>query len=103
MNIDEIALKTVKAIAEIDPDKLPGGEYQAIALAQVMVENAIREYVYSGTIIEGYMCFDSNTNQLKINRDTTQFEFYECQYSAERIKRCYKNTDYKFVRMRLIK
>jgi len=40
-NIDEIALNVVKAIAEIDPDKLPGGRTQAVAQAQVMVRDAI--------------------------------------------------------------
>jgi len=40
-NIDEIALNVVKAIAEIDPDKLPGGRTQAVAQAQILVRDAI--------------------------------------------------------------
>jgi hypothetical protein len=40
-DIDEIALNVVKAIAEIDPDKLPGGRTQAIAQAQILVRDAI--------------------------------------------------------------
>ncbi|MCP4064683.1 MAG: hypothetical protein GY740_15735 [Gammaproteobacteria bacterium] len=40
-DIDEVALNVVKAIAEIDPDKLPGGRTQAIAQAQILVRDAI--------------------------------------------------------------
>lgn len=40
-DIDEIALNVVKAIAEIDPDKLPGGRTQAVAQAQILVRDAI--------------------------------------------------------------
>ncbi len=42
-DIDEIALKTVKAIGNIDPDKLPGGRTQAIAQAQILVRDAIEK------------------------------------------------------------
>lgn len=41
IDIDEIALETVKAIGNIDPDKLPGGTTQAIAQAQILVRDAI--------------------------------------------------------------
>jgi hypothetical protein len=40
-DIDEIALETVKAIGNIDPDKLPGGRTQATAQAQILVRDAI--------------------------------------------------------------
>ncbi len=42
-DIDEIALETVKAIGNIDPDKLPGGRTQAIAQAQILVRDAIEK------------------------------------------------------------
>ena len=42
-DIDQIALDVVKAIGNIDPDKLPGGRTQAIAQAQILVRDAIAE------------------------------------------------------------
>lgn len=42
MNVDELALKTAQAIGSIDPDKLPGGKTQAIAQAQCLVIDAIK-------------------------------------------------------------
>ena len=40
-DIDQIALDAVKAIGNIDPDKLPGGRTQAVAQAQILVRDAI--------------------------------------------------------------
>ena len=42
-DIDGIALEVVKAIGNIDPDKLPGGRTQAIAQAQILVRDAIEK------------------------------------------------------------
>lgn len=42
-DIDQIALDTVEAIANIDPDKLKGGRVQALAQAQCLVRDALRE------------------------------------------------------------
>ncbi|PHS48664.1 MAG: hypothetical protein COB05_05340 [Marinobacter sp.] len=45
IDIDETALETVKTIGAIDPDKLPGGRVQAVALAQILVRDAISLHV----------------------------------------------------------
>lgn len=42
-NVDEVALKTAKAIGEIDPDALPGGTTQALSLAQVLIADAMTQ------------------------------------------------------------
>uniref|UniRef100_UPI00260EAAAF hypothetical protein n=1 Tax=uncultured Halomonas sp. TaxID=173971 RepID=UPI00260EAAAF len=41
-DLDQIALDTVEAIANIDPDKLKGGRAQAMAQAQCLVRDALR-------------------------------------------------------------
>jgi len=42
-DLDQIALDTVEAIGNIDPDKLKGGRVQAVAQAQCLVRDALRE------------------------------------------------------------
>lgn len=42
-DLDQIALDTVEAIANIDPDKLKGGRVQALAQAQCLVRDALQE------------------------------------------------------------
>lgn len=44
-DIDGIALEVVKAIGNIDPEKLPGGRTQAIAQAQILVRDAIERQI----------------------------------------------------------
>ncbi len=42
-DLDQIALDTVEAIANIDPDKLKGGRVQALAQVQRLVRDALQE------------------------------------------------------------